>query len=913
MLYDRLSLNGTWKMGYATETYASEQCPSFKGEPIPNAVPGYWEDMTRQFLRTRFHGQMLINPEYGLRRYPMAGDCPDMALPNIMGNFFYEKSFEYIGPTTSAVLHFGGVQSAVSVWLNGVFVGRHEGYSAPFDLVLPSGALQEGENTVVMSVSNHRLEGFDGMPISGITSRAACEYSGGLSGGVEIRVFRSPLRDAAVIISSDLTEARVSLAAEEDVTCAYQVLDGETVLKEGAGALSFVIPTDGLQRWSPESPKLYTLRILCGDAALERSFGVRRLTVDGVHMRLNGRPYYLRGVCEHCYYPETVQPTHDITYYRGVVKKYKELGFNFCRFHTHIPPEEYMQAADELGLLLHVESPDNVTLAEWRDIVAFCRRHPSVVIYCCGNELQLYDAFLAHIHKCADIVHESTDALFSPMSALRGLEYFLIEEDQKPELASEPFDHHPRRFAYASTFSDVYSSYSLGDFSYNSVQADPEKVESWRAVYNKPRLTHEICIDGTYTDLALKDRYRGTRIGATEMFSSLEEHLAEKGLLKRAPLYFRNSCEWQRRVRKHCFEAVRRCDSIAGYDFLGPIDTHWHTFGYDVGMMNEFYELKPGESARNVRMYNAETVLLNDLDKKINFASGEELSCRITCSYFGEELQSDARLTIRLTLDGALIDCRQAAVSRLPVGQITDLTEYRVTLPTVTRPGAMKLSLTLDAGATYAENEWELYLFPIAKPAPVGELLISDGMSEKELLTALDEGKDVVIFGTKPFAGNLTTFRIALAGRTSGNLATVIEDHPIFADMPHEGYCGWQFCGMLEDGYAVIMEGDGVPFAPIIDVASSHKNIIRQAALFELRALNGRLLVCSLNFRPDDPGAAWLKNRIIAYANSDIFAPRETISREALHAMICDNKGINYKNTNFACNPNDIASQAKRK
>ena len=38
---------------------------------------------------------------------------------------------------------------------------------------------------------------------------------------------------------------------------------------------------------------------------------------------------------------------------------------------------------------------------------------------------------------------------------------------------------------------------------------------------------------------------------------------------------------------------LRRCENMAGYDFLGPVDTHWHTFGYDVGMMNEFFELKP--------------------------------------------------------------------------------------------------------------------------------------------------------------------------------------------------------------------------------------------------------------------------------------------------------------------------------
>lgn len=30
------------------------------------------------------------------------------------------------------------------------------------------------------------------------------------------------------------------------------------------------------------------------------TFGVRRLTVDGTHLQLNGTPVYLRAICEHC-------------------------------------------------------------------------------------------------------------------------------------------------------------------------------------------------------------------------------------------------------------------------------------------------------------------------------------------------------------------------------------------------------------------------------------------------------------------------------------------------------------------------------------------------------------------------------------------------------------------------------------
>ena len=55
---------------------------------------------------------------------------------------------------------------------------------------------------------------------------------------------------------------------------------------------------------------------------------------------------------------------------------------------------------------------------------------------------------------------------------------------------------------------------------------------------------------------------------------------------------------------------------------LGDIDHHWHTFGYRAGMMNEFYEMKPGETAENVRRYNGESVLLTDLGTERCFGAG---------------------------------------------------------------------------------------------------------------------------------------------------------------------------------------------------------------------------------------------------------------------------------------------------
>ena len=128
--------------------------------------------------------------------------------------------------------------------------------------------------------------------------------------------------------------------------------------------------------------------------------------------------------------------------------------------------------------------------------------------------------------------------------------------------------------------------------------------------------------------------------------------------------------------------------------------------------------------------------------------------------------------------------------------------------------------------------------------------------------------------------------------------------------MPHAGYCGWQFRWLMEGGRTVQLEA-GVPFDPIIDVASSAKFPIRQSPLFEYRVGEGRLLVCSFAFRASDPAAVWLKKRLVEYAASPEFEPEHSITAETLRAVISHPLLSGAKNPNRARNPSDPASDVR--
>jgi hypothetical protein len=453
----------------------------------------------------------------------------------------------------------------------------------------------------------------------------------------------------------------------------YEILDGNKILATGSATGDFTLSTRGFDFWSPENPHRYTLRLISSAGEYKQQFGIRRLVADGEKFRLNGKSVYLRGVTEHCYFPITLHLPRDLEYYRMITRKRKELGFNFVRFHTFVPPVEYLEATDELGMLVHIESPNFVSEPEYAAIIAFARSHPSVVIYCTGNETRIDRLAETYLEDIANMVHARTDSLFSPMSAMRGVEYALMKG--KDPTVKQPFNHNAERMARLAKYCDMFTSYQLGVTSYESLNlGSPEILDRWGDAYlGKPRTSHETCIDSSYVDLSLEKMYPPeSPVIKAGIFSGLRELLRKRGLLDRADTYFRNSCEWMWRIRKYCFEKLRLADRVAGFDFLGDINTHWHTFGYSVGMMDEFYRLKPGETVENVLRYNSAAVLLTDLGSDFNVVAGSTKKVAISLSNYGEKIAS-AKLTVQLTGAAGAVWSKTVDLADIPDGSFLAL------------------------------------------------------------------------------------------------------------------------------------------------------------------------------------------------------------------------------------------------
>ena len=146
--------------------------------------------------------------------------------------------------------------------------------------------------------------------------------------------------------------------------------------------------------WSDDAPALYRaeLELLAGGRVVDTTsatFGFRIIAFNTAGFSLNGRRKLLKGVCvhqDHAGVGVAVPPS----IHRFRVQRLKDMGCNAVRVGHHPPAPEFLDACDELGLLVMNEnrafgsSPEH--LSQLRAMVLRDRNHPSVILWSICNE-----------------------------------------------------------------------------------------------------------------------------------------------------------------------------------------------------------------------------------------------------------------------------------------------------------------------------------------------------------------------------------------------------------------------------------------------------------------------------------------------------------------------------------------------
>lgn len=190
-----------------------------------------------------------------------------------------------------------------------------------------------------------------------------------------------------------------------------------------------------LKEWSPNSPNLYSMRLILrkDDQVVDeknQSIGIKDFQVVGKQFALNGEPYKLRGgsVVWHRWVrsEEGRKLGYDTTWFaKNIIKRLKEHGANYLRFHLGTPPERLLDLCDKYDLIVQFEwsffhgmpaSKESLLeqLPSWFDLAM---RHPSVSLYHPHNETEgdqlgvMWDALNQILPNYPRLVLEERDVI----------------------------------------------------------------------------------------------------------------------------------------------------------------------------------------------------------------------------------------------------------------------------------------------------------------------------------------------------------------------------------------------------------------------------------------------------------------------------------------------------------------------
>jgi beta-glucuronidase len=333
------------------------------------------------------------------------------------GSVWYRKKFDFSGATEDrrVFLRFGAVNYRADVYLNGQKLGTHIGGYTPFTFEVTQ-RLKQGANSLVVKVDNTRSK--EAVP----TLNTDWWNYGGMTRQVKlITVPKKFIANHRIALESETTREIsgwiqcVGADEGEPVKLSIPELGEELQAKtDASGRATFRFVPAGLKLWSPETPKLYDVHIMCGADAISERVGFRTVRTQGKQILLNGKPIFLRGISIHEEFPLKGNGrvrTGDQA--RQLLLWAKELNCNFVRL-AHYPHSEAMtRLADELGLLVWSEVPVYWTI-DWQNAETYQNaqsqlsdnierdaNRASIIIWSLANETPVSEARTTFLSKLA--------------------------------------------------------------------------------------------------------------------------------------------------------------------------------------------------------------------------------------------------------------------------------------------------------------------------------------------------------------------------------------------------------------------------------------------------------------------------------------------------------------------------------
>ena len=420
------------------------------------------------------------------------------------GPVWYEHDFAYQPKEhTRTFLHVGAANYRSWFWVNGQKVCEHEGGYTSFNCDVTD-AIHAGPNFVVAAVDNTRHE--DNVP----TLETDWWNYGGLTRTVslidvpeefidqyDVHLSRAPEttlvphgNDFGIVGPLHLAHIEGWVHVEggkigDKVKVEIPELnsDGSGVLTADGRAQIHLVASN-LERWSPETPKLYKVKISAGQDSIDDLIGFRTIETRGTEILLNGKPIFLRGVAIHAEAPYRTGRANTDKDAETLLGWAKELGCNFVRL-AHYPHDETMlRTADRMGLLVWSENPvywalefDNpkvLAKAEQQldEEIGTSRNHASIILWSMANETPNTEARTQFIETLA----ARARALDSSRLITAAL---LVRADGHTKIVDDPL---------GKALDVIGVNEYIGWYEQHPETAD---ITDWRIDYQKPLIVSE--------------------------------------------------------------------------------------------------------------------------------------------------------------------------------------------------------------------------------------------------------------------------------------------------------------------------------------------------------------------------------------------------------------------------------------
>ncbi|MCG8311365.1 MAG: hypothetical protein MI975_28515 [Cytophagales bacterium] len=868
-----------------------------------------------------------------------------------LGDWWLERSFEWREAQKEKLvwLRIGGIAPVAHIYINGVFIKTYKTpqISGHIDI---TEVIKNGMNKISILILEKDLSLLGGM-------RYAKNKWSGIYRDIMIEeVSTSHLQD--VTLTSDIERGVVQFTGSiindgdqqvvvtPEVTI-YVAKDGQecgkgtekTITIPAGSRSNFVLNVKiaSPHLWSVDNPFLYVgnVRLLSDNGILDSEalrFGLRSFRKEGQDLLFNGKPFFMAGVGQEFFSP-TISPLIDKQLIRQRIRSLKAYGFNFFRCHTYPVLPEVLEVADEEGFLFCSEvsvvsnfnktAPFDLGLQMLKQHVRNTRHHPSLVIYCLGNE---------GIQK---LVKEEKTRKESQIA------YEMLKADAPDQLAMISFGNQGE---YPSLKNDIVSPHLWSDaftWAYDGLSRIP-----WHSIStlttSEPTIVHEYGKFGMWPNPKESKLYPEKGYNFEPYALSARQTLQENGLLKLEDRIIENSWRSFEAYSRLVIEDARKQPDIDGY-------TMWTAFRGGVqnsGFADDMGSTQNANSELFKNGCNAPVALLvhSLIDQRIFIAEQEsQVSFYISNFGMGDLKNATIRWKIRDEAGKVILSGIEKGVS-CQLGRNRMVSN--VELPPMNEHHSRKVILeaVLEKGKRHiSSNRWDYWVFSANHGLKKGSSILSfinDPVYERRLISAfpniirlkdvasmqqgclvwqgVDISKTVDNFATEVLitdtwndtivnlvesgvnaliidSGNLpsawytpewanrysnfdrsTSYTSFRSGWDEGNLTRVIQPHASLDGFPVDGYCNFHFFNLIQ--YAkplrtrpVVESVRGqtseviVYNIPKIKSQDNSKYIEteNQHYLIEMIKGQGRILICSFRLLEDIVGKQLMKELIL--------------------------------------------------